>query len=187
MNVTLLRAVSRLADLSSRADAAKEIATALGVERILIFIRDEEVGAMLSAPGFVQTLPNGKAWQAFLTECVSRGTLEAELPVTSRDQTMPAFGYAGDDGSALVLIGATPPLAEAELLRSLLPLLAAVFRGEQKAVVAAVQTRAARESAARAAVLTSTLNHTRRDLDVSLASERNARDEQENLNTQLQE
>ena len=142
------------------------------METLLIFIRDEEVRAMLAAPGFPQTLPDGKAWQSFLAQSVSRGTHSGELPLISRDEPVPAFGYGYGEDIALVLLGRGTPRGDVELLRSLLPLLGAVFRGERKAVAALVQTRLARESAARATALTATLNHTRRELEKSLLTEK---------------
>ncbi len=185
--MTLLQMASRLANPPERSDAAKEIAAALGVETLLIFVRDNEVGAMLSAPGFPQTLPNGKAWRAFLAECMTSGFKRGALPFRSRDEATPAFGYAGGPDCAMILLGPVPPVGEVELLRALLPLLEAVFIGERKASAASIQTRVALESAARAAALTTTLNHTRGDLEDSLLSERRARDELEQLYEQLQE
>ncbi len=172
MPAQLIEMASRLADPVNRTDATREVASALGMDTLIVFIRDEEVGAMLAAPGFPQTLPDGKAWQSFLNQCVALGAYSGDLPLVSRDKLTRAFGYSCDENTVAVLLGSEPPNGNVDLLRSLLPLLGAVFRGEQKSVAALVQTRLAREAAARAAAVTGTLNHTRGELEKSLQAEK---------------
>jgi signal transduction histidine kinase len=161
---TLLQMAACLASVDTRASGASQLASAFGAEALLIFIRDEEVGALLSAPGFPQTLPNGKRWQAFLHECAEHGELEDTLPLRSADERLPSIGYAEGRDVVLVLIGTDAPNHDVDWFRTLLPLFAAVFRGEITAARANTQARHARESSLRASALAQTLDRTRRQL-----------------------
>ena len=65
--------IAALADSTTRADAAAALARAMGAHDLLIFLRDNETGAMVTAPGFVQTLPDFRRWRAFLADCLATG------------------------------------------------------------------------------------------------------------------
>jgi signal transduction histidine kinase len=69
---------------------------------------------------------------------------------------MPAVGFAEGRDVLFVLLGTREPTGDVAWFRTLLPLLAAVFRGEQAASVANAQARIARDSAARAEALAQT-------------------------------
>ncbi|MDB4874945.1 MAG: sensor protein [Gemmatimonadetes bacterium] len=183
----LLRMAVRLADPADRAAAATDLARALGGETLIVFVRDPEVGVMLSAPGFPQTLPNGRAWRAFLKECLARGTHRGELPVTLRAAPLPAFGICGNDDCALVLLGASAPATDVAWLGMLLPALAAAFRGEYAARLASVRLNAAQESAHRAEQLATALSGMRQDIQVALIEAQMVRAELEEANLQLQD
>jgi signal transduction histidine kinase len=155
-NEGLLQHVTALALPETRAAAASALAAAFGAEALLIFIRDPEIGTLLSAPGFPQTLPNGKAWQAFLDTCADRGQFAGALALHASDERMPAVGFAEGRDVLFVLLGTREPTGDVAWFRTLLPLLAAVFRGEQAASVANAQARIARDSAARAEALAQT-------------------------------
>jgi signal transduction histidine kinase len=172
---------------AGRAIAAAALAVALGAESLLIFARDEEVGALLPAPGFPQTLPDGKLWRQFLSACVERGRHEATLPLRSDVPPLPVVGYADGADSVLVLVGPQGSIGDVGWLLTLMPMLRAVIRGERQAELAALQVRMARDSAARAASLAQTLDGTRRQLESALISARDARAELEQVNGQLQQ
>jgi signal transduction histidine kinase len=155
-NERLLQHVTALALPETRAAAASALAAAFGAEALLIFIRDPEIGALLPAPGFPQTLPNDKAWQAFLDTCADRGQFAGALALHASDERMPAVGFAEGRDVLFVLLGTREPTGDIAWFRTLLPLLAAVFRGEQRASVANAQARIARDSAARAEALAQT-------------------------------
>ncbi|MEO7683108.1 MAG: ATP-binding protein [Gemmatimonadaceae bacterium] len=186
MRPSLLQCAARLADAETRIDSAKELASELGAERLVIFTRDAEIGVLLSAPGFPQQFPEGKRWLAFLEECVKRGQHREILPFSGPDDSCPVIGYAEGPDIVLVLVGVNDPASDVDWLRSLLPLLAAIFRGEQTAAVAMAQANLARQSAARAAALAMTLDHTRGDLEDALAAARKAQGDLQNLYLQLQ-
>lgn len=186
-NEGLLPHVTALALLETRAVAASALAAAFGAEALLIFIRDPEIGALLSAPGFPQTLPNGKAWQAFLNTCADRGQFAGALALHASDERMPAVGFAEGRDVLFVLLGTREPTGDVAWFRTLLPLLAAVFRGEQTASVANAQALIARDSAARAEALAQTLDRTRLQRESALATARDAQTQLEGVNAELEE
>ncbi len=187
MRPSLLQNAALLASADTRTHAANELASEFGAESLLIFIRDEEIGVLLSAPGFPQQFPEGKQWLAFLEECVERGQFSGTLPFRSPDDRFSVIGFAEGRDIVLVLVGAESPASDVGWLRCLLPLLAAVFRGEQTAAVATAQAKLARQSAARAAALATTLDHTRGDLEDALAAARKAQSELQLMFLQLQQ
>ena len=186
MSTSLLELAARLASPASREDAARALATAMGAENLLIFLRDHEVGALLPAPGFPQTLHDGKSWRAFLAACIEKGCEVDELAVRAGER-VPVVGYADGADVVLVLLGARGASSDVEWITTLLPLFAAVFRGEQTAAVATTHARLARESAARASTLALTLDRTRHQLEDALRSAREVRAELERANLQLEE
>lgn len=159
----------------------------MGAETLLIFVRDGEVGALLPAPGFAQTLPNGKAWRAFLSQCVERGYFEAELPLHASREPRFVAGLAEGPDVVVALVGGRPQQADFEWLRPLLPLFGAAFRGERAAALAETQSVQARDIAGRSAVVSQTLDRTRRQLEDALAEARAARVQLERAYTQLTE
>jgi signal transduction histidine kinase len=175
VSLTLLKSAACLAAADTRQAGARELAEAFGAHAFLLFVRDPEVGALLSAPGFPQTLPNGKLWQAFLASTVEYGQHEGTLPLRSVDEQLPAVGYAQGRDIVFVLVGTTTPAIDAGWLRDLLPMLSAIFHGEQAEAAANMQTAQARDAAARAAMLAQTLDRTRRQLEDALAEAHEAR------------
>ena len=183
----LLQTAARMAAPDARAEAARALAEQLGGERLIIFLRDLEVGVLLPAPGFPQTLPNGTQWRAFLDECVEKGEKRGELPLRSALDMVPAVGFAEGRDVLVVLLGTKKPSGDIGWLRSLLPLLEALFRGEQRTVTSAAQARHAQESAVRAEALAKTLDNTRHLLEDALLAARSARVELQDQATALAE
>jgi signal transduction histidine kinase len=146
LNPDLLQVAARMAAPETRAEAARDLAALLGGDDLIVFLRNPEVGAMLPAPGFPQTLPNGKLWRAFLDECVRAGEKRGELPLRS-GELVSAAGWAEGQGVLFVLLGTQTPAVDVGWFRSLLPLFEAIFRGEQRAVAAATLARYAQETA----------------------------------------
>ncbi|MFN2601522.1 MAG: sensor histidine kinase [Gemmatimonadaceae bacterium] len=171
----LLRLASRLARRDDRADAASDLARALGVESLIVFVRDRETNALLSAPGFPQSFPNGRVWRAFLSECVARQKHAGALPVHSPEERLPAVGYAAGSDTVVVLVGHQSTRADVDWLVDLLPLLGAAFSGEQIALFSKTEANTAHEVAARATALSRTLERTRTELENALLEARQAR------------
>ncbi len=185
MSLELLRCVAALAEPDRRQAAADALASTLGADALLIFIRDAEVELLLPAAGFPQTLPNGKLWQNFLATCVTRGTHEDKLPLGAPDEWCPAVGYAEGSDVVAVLLGTAKGAVDVSSFRVLLPLLAATFRGERAVALAITKVRQARESADRATVLMTALDRARRQLEDALLAARDARAELQVANGKL--
>ena len=184
----LLDLVVRLGVAGDRTLAAEAIGRALGGERFIVFVRDEEVGVLLPAPGYPTTLRNARAWRRFLDTCVADGECldHALAPIESGD-ALPAYGFASGPDVVGVVVGATAPSPCADQVRRLLPLFAATVRGERAAANAQVQARLARQAAAEAQALARSLDATRSHLQGALAEAQATRIELEHLNQQLQD
>jgi signal transduction histidine kinase len=159
-----LRLVAVLADLDRRAEGARALARHVGAEDLLVFLFDAEVGAYLPAPGFVQTLPGGRSWQAFLRACVDDEYRVDGVPFPTVADRTRAVGLRGADGAVLVLLGGTPRREALEDLALLLPLLAAVYREERTARSAQAQATLLRRAATDAQALADGLDAARREL-----------------------
>ena len=164
---------ARLADPTARRAASRALAEHLGADDLLVFVRDPEVGALLPAPGFPQTLPGGRTWRTFLARCVEVGRHSGELPFLDTARTTVVLGMATegempDDPAVLILVGGEPSGPEVGVVRSLLPLLAAAFRGERAALAATAQATVARASAERANALAAGLDAARAELQQAI-------------------
>ncbi|HUQ81619.1 MAG TPA: ATP-binding protein [Gemmatimonadaceae bacterium] len=155
------------------------------MEAIIVFIRDDEVDALLPAAGFPQTLPDSAAWRTFLAECVRHGRADASLPLRA-GEFRPSVGHAWERDAVLVLVGTGAGTADVTWLWTLLPLLHATFRAEGVESLARAQATLAHESAARASTLAMMLDKARMQVESALAIARAARVELEEKNSLLQ-
>ena len=163
-----LSLIAGLANPEQRIEGSHRLAAALGVESLLVFCADPELGILLPALRFPQTLPEGARWHALLASCLVQGEAMDYLPSPYDGDRMSVIALAGADGSVLALIGGIlkpTPVAE---VRSLLPLLAAAFRGERVAQNARASSQVAEEAAARAEALAVSLDRVRRELGEAL-------------------
>ena len=184
----ILGQVVALARAEERASAAVTLGHLLGGEFVIVFLRDEQVGALLPAPGFPQTLPNGRAWRLFLAACVAQGESQvAGLPSPLGGEPRPAYGFACGPDVVAVVLGTVRRPADVSELRELLPLLAAAFRGERAAAHAEGQARLAGQAAAHAEALATALDALRGQLQRALARAEQAREALELVNAQLQD
>jgi PAS domain S-box-containing protein len=136
----------------------------LGGEHLLILVPDPELGLHLPAPGFPQTLPRGRLWRAFTEACLKADCHRGNLSYPTAEQNRSALGVAAKDRSVLIVLGGNPDVAQVRATRSLLPLLAAAFRQEMLAQIAASRAQLARESAREARALSKALDAVRQDL-----------------------
>ncbi len=171
----MLERVVALADPLNRREAARALATYLGSDELIIFINDPELGILLPAPGFPQTLPGGRAWRTFVETCLKTGRHAADLPFPGLATARRAIGVTGTGGSVLVLLGGSPRMPEVEEVRASLPLLTAAFRGERAAQIAEGHAATARETAAQARLLAESLDLARRDVQRALDEAHEAR------------
>jgi PAS domain S-box-containing protein len=171
---TLFGLLTALVNGAPRQEAARQLARYLGAENLLIFLPDAEVGVLLPAPGFAQTLPEGRSWQAFLASCRNPDPTHATLPFPDAATVKEVVGLADTDGTVLVLLGGTPRLDEAKLLVTLLPLLDAAFRREQARVLAEAEAEIARKAAMEAQALLKALDESRKATQNELRERRRA-------------
>jgi signal transduction histidine kinase len=176
--VSTLDLIVRLGCVGTRAEASRELALRLGVEDVLLFVRDPQIGALIPAPGLPQTVHGGRTWRAFLNGCASPGRCKGEVELP-KGSTCVAHAFS-EGRAALITLGGA--LREAELpgVTSLLPLLATILAAEQAAVLAHSEAAAAKEAADRAHVLASALEAARAEaaqLNAELRGEHRRKDE----------
>jgi signal transduction histidine kinase/CheY-like chemotaxis protein len=173
-----LELIASLSDRSTRAQAACVLAARLGAEELLIFLPDPELGVLVSAPGFAQTLRGDSAWRAFLADCAAaRGTKRlVQLPV-GRLRSALAISSAE---VVVVLLGGEPRESELTTLACALPLLAGLLKSEHQIALASAEATDAREAANRATALSSALEAARSEhakLNAELREEHRRKDE----------
>jgi len=150
------------------------LAAYAGAEDILIFVADRELGILLPAPGFPQTLPNPKIWRPFLDRCLHDLFHRGELPFPVAETTTHATGFAAEDGSVIVFLGGDHKLDQAIDISLLLPVLAAAFEGERIGAVAEGNTAVAKQAAHQAKLLADALDKARNELRHTLGEARRA-------------
>ncbi|MDB5304462.1 MAG: domain S-box [Phycisphaerales bacterium] len=165
----LFELAARLTDPSDRAEIARALAARAGAEDLIIFVLDAEVGVLLPAPGFRQTLPDSQRWRAFLSGLAEGVPQLGRLPYPDRQTEQAALGLLAPGGSVLVLLGGQPIPAVAQTLGIVMPILAAAFRGEQALLAAKGHAAVAREGAGQAKLLAASLEKARQALQSALA------------------
>lgn len=164
---------------ASRAAAARSLAARLGVDEVLLFVRDPELGALLPAAGMAQTLRGGPSWWQFLKEDVVADGLhrrEVEFPPGCWRGASACTG----DRVTVVMLGADPAAADLAALQAALPWLAATLINEQRLQWAQVELRQARELSQRSAALSQALESARSEaaqLNVQLREEDRRKDQ----------
>jgi signal transduction histidine kinase len=182
-----LELIFGLADVGGRRAAAVKLARHLGAEELFAFVRDDEIGVLVPAPGFRQTHPGGSTWRALLHTCSEPGLHRGEVAFPTQSSLRPATAICCGNGVAFVFVGETPALDDGE--QDALTMAGAMLRAEHAAVIAAGSASAAREAAQHASALTSALDAARSDLEHAFevsaraaAGERRARGEAEAAN-----
>ena len=153
-----------------RAETARDLAKSLGARDMIVFVRDEEIGVLMPAPGFPQTLQNGRKWRDFVEVAAQRGQHDDRLALRAGEEPADVRALAASDGSVLVLIGGMPRLPAAGDLVHLMPLLARSLRAEQTVLAASGRAEAARHAAAQAQSLGQKLSQTRKELQGALGA-----------------
>jgi len=175
----LLPLLARFAEASSRAEAAAQLATRLGVDRVLVYVRDPELGVLLPAPGLPQTVAAGPRWRAFLRSCAGAGTFHGE--VESEGAKARVTAYVHESGRyALVLFGDEPDSRVLAETLETLPLIGGIARAEHEAVLSRAEAEVARATGRHA-------NDLAVALDGARASMEKALEESARLNAELQE
>ena len=163
----LLRLLSALANPDTRSAAAAETAAYVGADACLVFVEDDDVDALLPAPGFAQTLPGGETWRRFLAASRAPGLHRGTVAYPSATHVVPAVAYSCG-GMAVVLVGGRRASECIETLEAVGPLLAGTLRGEQAVSAARGELRVAQEQVHRAETLALALDTARSDLERTL-------------------
>lgn len=184
---SVLERVVALVRSSDRTAAADALGALLGGASMIVFVRDEEVGALLPAPGFPQSLPGGRLWREFLTDCLTTGASGRRgLPIPGGSAS-PAYGVACGEDVVAVVLGTDRSAPDTPALRDLLPLLASTLRAERAAALAVAHAQMAGQTAAHAEELAGTLDKARAELQRALGEAEAVRREVEAANLQLQD
>ncbi|HEV2095696.1 MAG TPA: HAMP domain-containing sensor histidine kinase [Chthoniobacterales bacterium] len=170
----LLSLVAALTQPENRISAVKALAAHAGAKELLILIPDRELGVLLPAPGFQQTLSDPKHWRQFLDRCVEKSFYQGELSFPTAKSTMTATGLAAEGGSVVVFLGGDHRMDEAIDISLLLPIVAAAFEGERIAAVHEAKAAVARQMATQAKLLADSLDKARNELRQTLAEARRA-------------
>ncbi|HUE77966.1 MAG TPA: ATP-binding protein [Longimicrobiales bacterium] len=181
---TLLQFLGAFAVPEQRREAAAELARALGVEEVLVFAPDPEIGVLLPAPGLPQTLRDGAAWREFLARCREAGEHVGQLP-GSNGRLSEAYGRAADHDVVLVVLGDGAGGADLRELMVAAPVLGALMQTERDARAMAVHGQFATEAVARARELSDTLQRSHAKLQTAYAEAARARQEAEALTEEM--
>lgn len=164
----LLKLIAGLNDRENRFEAANKLARHFGCVYLFIFIIDQEIGVLLPAPGFPQTLPDGRAWQSFIKNCPDDGCYSGSLPFPEKEMILPAIGFAGPENSIIILLGGTPSANKIAPLKVISPILISLFTQETIHSAAKTKVEFAEKAVAKAEKLTSTIDVMRTHLKDAL-------------------
>jgi signal transduction histidine kinase len=173
---------SRLAVPATRGAEAANIASELGAEAFIILLQDPDIGALISAPGFPQTLPGGPAWRSFLKSDHPPGPLEIELPFPTPDDPKLARVLIGDQ-AVFMLIGGQPRIAVEAFDET--PLLPALLCSERQQLASSGLVAAARDATERATNLAAALDRSRAEVGRKADQLGQALEEADHLNEKL--
>ena len=170
--------VIALAAAGERSKAAAVLASALGCDRLVLFMRDPALGILLPAVGMPKTFAGGPKWREFLVACARPGRHQAQvdLPVGA---SLAATAISVE-GAAAMLLGGSPLEAGLDVLQGELPLIEALLRTEQALKVGTADATEARDVASRAHTLARALDSSRAataELNQQLRREHGRKDE----------
>ncbi|MDB5132686.1 MAG: chemotaxis protein [Mucilaginibacter sp.] len=154
----LLKLIAGLSDRENRFQAAINLAGYFGCRYLFVFIIDQEIGILLPAPGFPQTLPDGRAWQAFINNCPANGHYSGYLPFPESNNMLASTGISGPEKSIAILLGGSPSEKELEPLQAILPMLVHVFTQELAQSTANTRVALAGKAVAKAEKLAATMD-----------------------------
>jgi hypothetical protein len=102
------------ADPQHRSAAADALARALGGRRVLLCVRDAELGTMLPAPGLPKTVAAGPGWRDFLRRCLTEPRPAARIDFPDLGEvTAQACCH---EGACIVVLGDEVPASALDAL-----------------------------------------------------------------------
>lgn len=171
---TLIGLFASLAGADRKDEIARRIAKWLGSDDLIVFVRDPELGVLLPALGFPQTLPDAPNWRAFVEGCKTDGVRTCELTSPITGSAIVVMARAAADGSVLAALGGAPLAQPLEEACGLLPIVAAALRREQRNRDALAQAKLDYDLALEYGTLAKVLDEARRNLEYALAETRQA-------------
>ena len=162
-----IRLIAELAGVEHRAQAARELAQAVGAQDLLVFLHDPVADAMLPAPGWRKTLPGGSEWRELLSLSRTNGVHRSMVPWEPDKPHVHAVGCA-DSGLTMLFIGGDVAESDSRLICSMLPLLKAALSAQHSLAAANGELDVARSEIRQASALMKVLDETRSKLDRSL-------------------
>jgi signal transduction histidine kinase/ActR/RegA family two-component response regulator len=169
--------LAALAPVEARADAARELARVLGLEDLLLYVKDPVLDVMLPAPGMPKTVAGGVRWREFLRRCMRELRVEGTVDVPAGREL--AAAAIARDGAAVILLGNVQPALLQEVADEF-PLLAALLVAQQALHIERAEGVRAREAAAQAHALAQALDRARAasaELNLQLRHEHERKDE----------
>lgn len=163
--------LARFWALVARADrrmSAQQLAQDMGADDLIVFLPDPEVGVLLPAPGFPQTVPRGGLMRALVNTAAENGEHHAEVLSPFTGLLGPAVARQAEDGSVLVLLGGSPNADRLRMACQYLPLAACALRRERQELEAQQHAQTAQRIAEQARTLAHGLEAARRELQVAL-------------------
>ena len=157
--------VQRLADPNGRAAAANDLARHLGAETLLAFARDPELPVFIPALGFAQTIAGGPTGRDLFSRARTPGVHHATLAWPAATDRARAVAISEEGGLMLVFLGGDLALPDHAVLG--LPLLAALFRAEMRALAAEGAVRVAERATREASALMSAVDSARADAEAA--------------------
>lgn len=151
---------------TDRMATAAALAQEAGAKNLLVFIKDDQTRAFVPAPGLSQTIAGGALWKQFFTRRQSEMRFDCLLPYVRGAQPEPVTAMVC--GECVFAFFGNPQLSTLKPLQTLLPLLGALFRQEQKQLDANTRARLALESAAKSGELAAALSAARSALQRAL-------------------
>lgn len=189
----LLRELGELMEPERRGKAIRAVSDLLAIETFIVFVHDPEIGKLLAAPGFPQTLPERDAWHGFLATTRASSVWNGSLPWPNATNFMPAVGMQLGPTAATVFLGGSPSQAALAEAGALLRLLTTGLGCERAVTSASVQLQLARQVSQETSALATSLDEARRAAQAEVAARkgaehalREARDELANINLALE-
>jgi signal transduction histidine kinase len=176
VSTTALTILSAFAEPSHRQAAADAAARWLGVDEVIVFIRDPELSVLLPAPGFKQTIAGGPSWRELLRAC-ARQSGRHRSTIRSAGGSLTDVVALVVESAALLLIGGTPDEQRLDELNIGLPLLVALLDAEQARLIAEADAKVAREEGRHARDLAVALDEVRGEVEQALAESARLNDE----------
>jgi signal transduction histidine kinase len=161
LDAETVEGITALVASPDRSGAIADLAASLQADDLVIFVADPEIGVLLPAPGFPQTLPGGGEWRALVQEAADTGSAAGSL-LSPEGMRLPALGQRGQDGSVLVVLGAATRRDRLLDVVFMLPLVAAALRAEMTARSAQAYARMEEHEAQEMRLLVSSLEDARR-------------------------